>query len=499
MYVRKDLTAALNPIHSTSRDLATCTITLNGSTYLISNVYNAPRTFDGLEAWNTLMTSLPLSIQLLPTVVVMDANLHSPLWDPPHSDAHNKDADSLVEMMARWNLKLRSPLGVPTFGLGSSTTCGTTIDLVWVNEQLDDVIQACLVDTDDVTNHLSDHQSLITAFATTTADLTSPPQENARRKNWNKVEVPTLLTELSTSLPAMTRLTTQADIDTFDRQLRQAIINALNNNLPNRAPMGKHKRWWRPDILDPLRKEARKAHRAFKANKTDENKVKYNTARNTFNKTADRLKENSWRSYLSTLTHDTLFQAKKFASGRKPSSLVNTLVSKDGKVCSTNKEKADLLFETTCVATAPCRISEAKTISFPLDTEARPSEPIMTDFFDYLSEENVKAVIFSVPPLKAPGADLIPNWVWQMVWPIVKHHVHTLFLQITANGLIPQDWKVARTIMIPKPGKLDYTAALAYRPIALLLTLSKIYEKLLTKHLSEQVESKQLLHEALRR
>lgn len=228
-------------------------------------------------------------------------------------------------------------------------------------------------------------------------------------------------------------------------------------------------------------------HRTLKANKTDENKKNYNTARNLFNKTVDKLKEDSWKHYLSTLTHDTLFQAKRFALGRKPSSLVNTLVSQYGKVCSTNAEKANLLFETTCVATAPCTMAPADVIHFPLETNTRPTEQTMPAFSAYLTEENIKAVIMNTPPLKAPGADLIQNWVWHMVWPRVKHHVHSLFLQITATGLLPQDWKIARTIMIPKPGKPDYTAASAYRPIALLLTLSKIYEKLIKKHLSEQV------------
>lgn len=103
--------------------------------------------------------------------------------------------------------------------------------------------------------------------------------------------------------------------------------------------------------------------------------------------------------------------------------------------------------------------------------------------------------MLSTPPLKAPGADRLQNWVWQQVWPRVKNHVNNLFLQITATGIIPQDWKTARTIMIPKPGKADYTAASAYRPIALIITLSKFYEKLMTNHLSEQVKSHRMLHE----
>lgn len=153
-----------------------------------------------------------------------------------------------------------------------------------------------------------------------------------------------LLNELSGSLPTVTRLTTQADIDLFDRNLRTAITKGLDNNSPDRAPLGKHKKWWRPEVLDPLRKDTRRLYKEYKTDKTQENKIKYNRARNLFNKTADKLKEDNWRTYLSTLTHDTLIQAKRFASGRKPLSLVNTLVSADGTVCSTNTEKSDLLF-----------------------------------------------------------------------------------------------------------------------------------------------------------
>lgn len=67
-------------------------------------------------------------------------------------------------------------------------------------------------------------------------------------------------------------------------------------------------------------------------------------------------------------------------------------------------------------------------------------------------------------------------------------------MQIAETGFIPQAWEQAQIIMIPKLGKADYTAASAYRLIALLLTLSNIYKKLLTKHLSEPVKQKHMLH-----
>jgi hypothetical protein len=50
---------------------------------------------------------------------------------------------------------------------------------------------------------------------------------------------------------------------------------------------------------------------------------------------------------------------------------------------------------------------------------------------------------------------------------------------------------VAETIMIPKPGKPPHDAT-SYRPISLLLVLSKMFEKLLLKRLKLIIEKKKL-------
>lgn len=251
------------------------------------------------------------------------------------------------------------------------------------------------------------------------------------------MERPQFLLELGRTLPPITRLTSQAEIDEFDRGIHKAIITALDNNSPYRAPPRKHKGWWRPEVLDPLRKTAQNLHRKFKEDKSDNNKMNYMEARNEFNQAVNKLKEDIWKLYLSTLTHDTLFQAKKFASGRKPSSLVNTLIKNKGVICSTNEEKAELLFQTTCVATAPCRIDDTEILNFPVQAETQQTAATMPDFISYLTDTNLSAVFSRSPPLKAPGLDKLQNWVWQMAWKQVKNHVRVLFLQVTETGLIP--------------------------------------------------------------
>jgi hypothetical protein len=52
-----------------------------------------------------------------------------------------------------------------------------------------------------------------------------------------------------------------------------------------------------------------------------------------------------------------------------------------------------------------------------------------------------------------------------------------------AYGFIPMSWRQVKVTFIPKPGKLDYTEAKAYRPISLLSFLLKTMEKLLDRHI----------------
>lgn len=61
-------------------------------------------------------------------------------------------------------------------------------------------------------------------------------------------------------------------------------------------------------------------------------------------------------------------------------------------------------------------------------------------------------------------------------------------------GFILDRWKIAKTVLLAKPGKEDYTQPGSYRPIALLNTLAKIYEKTIAKYMSGIAETRQVLH-----
>ena len=59
---------------------------------------------------------------------------------------------------------------------------------------------------------------------------------------------------------------------------------------------------------------------------------------------------------------------------------------------------------------------------------------------------------------------------------------------ILKAGVFPNEWKIAKLVLIPKPGKKD-----AYRPICLLSTLAKAVEIIVDRRLQGELEERGLL------
>ena len=80
-------------------------------------------------------------------------------------------------------------------------------------------------------------------------------------------------------------------------------------------------------------------------------------------------------------------------------------------------------------------------------------------------------------PQKAPGPDnLTPKAIKFLPFQGVKLLLH-LFNSILRLGHFPETWKMARVVMIAKPGK-PTSEINSYRPISILSVLSKIFERL---------------------
>lgn len=189
--------------------------------------------------------------------------------------------------MTRWDLYLRSPKGVRTYEAKPGMSSGVTIDLVWLNQQADDILIACLVDVEEDLNHHSDHRALVTVVSINCNDGAPPGTDPSPEKAWHRVDQAKFVQELKALISPLTPISTITDISNLDSHISDSIISALNLASPSKTRTHKHKAWWNPVIMGPLRRAAAKALKKAKSHPTDENRATYRSTRNKYFQTIE--------------------------------------------------------------------------------------------------------------------------------------------------------------------------------------------------------------------
>jgi ribonuclease HI len=100
-----------------------------------------------------------------------------------------------------------------------------------------------------------------------------------------------------------------------------------------------------------------------------------------------------------------------------------------------------------------------------------------------ISMREVDNALHYSPKGKAPGMDGIPSHIWKKVHKYNPHILHSLFNDIFSRDYFPHTWKTAKLVLIPK-GNTSNMEETTYRPISLLPTISKLYERILLNRLN---------------
>lgn len=110
-----------------------------------------------------------------------------------------------------------------------------------------------------------------------------------------------------------------------------------------------------------------------------------------------------------------------------------------------------------------------------------------------LAAEGIFSLLLNIDVKKSVGADSIPNGFLKRYAEMVSQYLYVLFSASLKQGCLPTDWLNARVVPVHKSG--DKLLATNYRPISLTSTCCKVLEHILVSHITQFLESNNILVE----
>lgn len=479
LYVSKHVSScSYSQIQIPHANISAIRIHLNDLFISLFNIYNPPNsshTIETLQAHLQNFRTGPDSQDAL--LLVGDFNKHDPLWAGPLHPQRTarSSANPLIDIIIRHGLELCFEPGTPTY-LSPAHRSWSTLDLLLVSgESLLPALTYCRTFGGDA----SDHMGLEAEFKISPQHLEAKARPRLRETDWEAFgkEVPLYFA----SKPLPTALDSPADLDRLVYRLEEGLALLVKEFVPVSKVSAYRNRWWTEELTN-LRKEYRKAQRRIaKLDRSHASWEAMKKARNTYTSAITRQKRAHWKQYLEQLTQAQLWTAARYTDDApRASTRVPALQSTAGLVSST-EGKGAILFD-TFFPSPPANYTPPTVPDVP-----------STILFEPFRKTDIDRAITRLAPFKAPGPSGIPNIAIKSAQMYLSPVLLSILEASLTLGHFPTPWRKYCTVTLRKPGKSDYTAPKAYRPVALEETLGKVLESVMAERLSALAEAHHLL------
>ena len=448
--VHKDIPSDLAQqfIFGPQTESLTIRIWIRGTSYLIHNIYNNGTTVN--------LSAAPSNER---SMFLGDFNAHHASWCRARQNrAGINISDQLDDIDEYVMMNMESTEYVAT------TTYDTTIDLSIVHRDIAAKANWSIYD-----GMSSDHfPVMITWYVEPSPTIDPIPKFQMRKADWVKFEK-----IINSQLIGFHR---EDGLDEFSLQLSGILISAAEESIPKSAPSSKSvKMYWRHDLgVRCAKQDYNSANRKFRRNRTDANKRLMIEKFDIYKEMCKFVQEKSWRDWIeecnSELDASELWLRLRLSTG----------VATRSPTHPNPADKAEQL----------CQQFVMRSDSANLTVDARRTlknlEPHREAFVSHaIRSERITDRPFNISELEnalrrkkdtAPGED---GCTYSMIRqsPV---EFKLLFLdlcnQSLHHGRLPNKWKVAQLIPIPKK---DGT----YRPISLITVMSKVCEKMVLNRL----------------
>ena len=287
------------------------------------------------------------------------------------------------------------------------------------------------------------------------------------------------------------------DVDQLNTNVCRVILEAVERTIKRKEGKGKKRMvpWWNKECSKAI-KSRNKAFRRLKGNHRFENLIEYKRSQANVRRTIKNARKTCWRNFCNSVGRETelgqIWGMIKKMNGVKRE--YGYPVLKVGEtIAMKEEEKGEML------AKAFVKVHSSENIS---EEGKRGREATLVEYEVLMQDEEENEDLLNKTftmtemnralrktKMTAPGKDQVCYIMISNLSEAAKGILLELYNRVWKEGKLPESWKEAVIVPIPKPGK-DSSNPENYRPIALTSNICKIMEKMINERLTYYMESK---------
>ena len=439
---------SLDDHHLASPSSQALEVSISGTAFILVNIYH--HVVNHRPALGHILHS-PLDT-VLPTYVVGDFSTHSSTWSFPGTMVSSW-ASPLEDWFKESDLLLVNSTGLATYQ-GEARQCDSIINLALLNDLALCTGRFSPVSVSFLDSLGSDHATLSISWSPPFEPLWYVPTllpgfviDDSLVASWTK-DFALLPTPDISNIASLTRTADALDMDIY------AVLGKL------------FKHWHTPDFWG-----LQWWNLHCEATLTAVTSIRGESCKSAIKALQQTIAKAKWgwsNDNLTTVTCDTLWKATAWRHSRHANK-IPPLLKLDGSLATSHTDLRQVLsdqFFPTVLKPVPD--------SDPSDPPPRPAQG-----FAMISDEEVAHNLSHMSKKSALGPSGITYKLLKWCHSAAPSHLTSLFNAAISLGHHP--WRSATVVPIPKPGKIYYQVAKAYRPISLLECCGKLLERIVSK------------------
>lgn len=421
------------------------------------------------------------------TVLMGDFNARHPLWDQGKKKNYirNSRAETIIDFIGKSDMIILND-GSPTRISPIFNQENSSIDLTIVDHTLSHLFDWSVASEDYGSDHLPTFLSMTSQYNSTIQE----PFWDFKHTDWDTFNE-------NCSLKIALQNPTD-NIDIIDQKITEQILNGLIKSTPliKTDKMSKRKPpWWDKD-LEELKKEKTKKLKKYVKSQTKENLTALKKVNAKYKLMIRQRKTESWEKYIDDMNGEIeskdLWKRINSLNSKQTSKKIINLVEEDGSIIVNPQDisnKIGLFYKDVSSSdNIPLqRLREVMDLDNRLKT---PPVNLFIEMDSLITLQELEYVIKNTHD-SSPGIDKIKYCVYKNL-----HYYNMIYLlefynKVWESGKRPVSWNLSKVVPIPK--RVGANTPGDTRPINLINTRTKLFDKILNNRLSYILEENQLI------